>query len=88
MVRHNTSTLLMESLQLSNNNKLKYIGGLNMNVMKRIKSRFTMKFDMFNFNDTIGGLRVNDYKDCYGIKWMATSASPFAWRVMKSNQNQ
>ena len=54
-----------------------------MGLVKTIKSRFTMKFVEFNFTDHIGGLRVNDYKDCYGTKWMATSDRPFAWRVKK-----
>jgi len=57
-----------------------------MGLVKTIKSRFTMKFERFNFTDQIAGLRVNDYKDCYGTKWMATSDSPFAWRVKKPNQ--
>lgn len=57
-----------------------------MNIFKTIKSRFTMEFEKINFVDKIGGVRVNDYKDCYGIKWMATSGSPFAWRVRKPKQ--
>ena len=57
-----------------------------MGLVKTIKSRFTMKFLNFNFTDHIGGVRVNDYKDCYGTKWMATSGSPIAWRVKKLTQ--
>ena len=57
-----------------------------MGLVKTIKSRFTMKFEQFNFVDHIAGVRVNDYKDCYGTKWMATSNSPFAWRVKKTTK--
>ncbi len=58
-----------------------------MGLLKTIKSWFTMKFVGLNFTDRIGGVRVNDYKDCYGTKWMATSDSPIAWRVKKTKQN-
>ena len=52
-----------------------------MKALKILKSRLTMVRIETLFWDKVNGQAVNEYKDCYGKKWMAQSR--FGMRISR-----
>lgn len=55
-------------------------------VIKSIISRLSMKEVKTLFWDTVNGMAVNLYIDCYGTEWMAQSKGLFSFRIKKLNK--
>ena len=54
---------------------------------KWIKSRLTMRITGFAFTDIVSGKPVYFAVDCYGQTWMTESTSPFAFRIIKEQDD-
>lgn len=56
----------------------------NTNILRRIRSKFTMKYMDTLFRDKVNGRLVNKYVDAFGTEWMAQSK--FGYRIPYNNE--
>lgn len=53
-------------------------------MLRKIKSRLTMKRKSLAFVDVVSGKSVYIYEDCFGVLWLAEKFYLTSMRVLKS----